>query len=170
MRKIIDEKGRFFGLISFIDVIVAAVVILLAITVFTKFGPGDTLLGASNTREVTYTVKIFGIRDSNANLLLPGDKLYAADTEAVLGTIREVEINSAFSVEPTVDGTYVKAKVEDRLDVILTIDAQCSFSNDRYYCDRTYELNGNAEVWMHTKYSEVHGTIMTIMEAGANKG
>ena len=162
MRKIVDDKGRLFGLISLIDVIVAAVVVVLVVAVLSRFKVRETPLGTTNTVDVTYTVKIFGIRDTNANLLHPGDRLYAADTEANLGTIRDVKVEDAYAVEPLDDGTYKKARVYERFDVTLTIEAPCSYSNNRYYADRTFELNANAEIWMHTKYNELYGTVMSI--------
>lgn len=162
MRKIVDDKGRLFGFISPVDVIVVAVAALLVVAVLSRFKVRETPLGTTNTVDVTYTVKIFGIRDTNANLLHPGDKLFAADTESNLGTIRDVKVEDAYAVEPLDDGTYKKARVYDRYDVTLTIVAPCSYSNSRYYADRTFELNANAEIWMHTKYNELYGTVMTI--------
>lgn len=162
MRKVVDNKGRLFGLVSIIDVVVAAVVIVLAIAVFTKFNASETPLGTSNTVEVAFTIKIPRLRESNASLLHIGDKLYTADIGAYIGTIREINIQDAYTVEPIIDGTYVKARVYERFDVILTVDALCSHSNGRYYVDRTFELNANNELWMSTKYNDIRGTILTI--------
>ncbi|MDR0489799.1 MAG: DUF4330 domain-containing protein [Oscillospiraceae bacterium] len=165
MRKIIDDRGRLFGLISVIDVIVAAVVIVLAIAVLTKFRTGESPQTTTNTDNVTYTVKISGIRKSNVDLLRHGDKLYAKDTGLNVGTIMDIKVEDAYAVEPIIDGTYAKAKVYERYDVTLTVNAPCSQSNGRYYVDRTFELNVNADWLMYTKYNEFNCTIMTI-EAG----
>jgi len=71
-------------------------------------------------------------------------------------------VTDAISIESLSDGTYVNAKVEDMYDVVLTVSAQCSTSNGRYYVDRKYELNVNSEIWMYTKYNAVYGMLMTI--------
>jgi len=165
MRKIIDDRGRLFGKISVIDIIAAIVVIVLAIAVFVKFKPNENPVTTTNTATVTYTIKIFSIRQSNANLLRPGDKLYTTDNGTYLGTIDHVDVEDAYIVDTILDGTYTRARVYERYDVTLTVKAPTSYSNGRYYVDRTFELNANAEIWMRTKYNELSGTIMTI-EAG----
>lgn len=158
----IDDKGRLFGLINLIDIIVAAVVIVLAVAVSTRFRTGESPLAPSNTIDVSFTMKISAVRASNAAILRPGDKLYAVGVGTYIGTIRDVRVEDAYAVEPLVDGRYVKERVEDRFDVYLTVDAQCSSSNGRYYVDRTFELNANNEMWMYTKYNDISGTILTI--------
>ena len=165
MRKIIDDRGRFFGFISVIDVIFAVVVIILAIAVYTKFNVLESPIIASNTVTVDYTVRIPGIRSSNVKHLRPGDKLYLLEVNTYIGTIIDVDVQDAESVEFLVDGTYAVAKVWDRYDVILTVETQCSYSNGRYYAERTFELNTNAEHWLCTKYNQLNGTIMTIAAA-----
>jgi hypothetical protein len=165
MRKIIDDRGRLFGSISVIDVIVAAVVVVLAVAVFVKFRPDESPAATTNTANVTYTVKISGIRISNANLLRRNDRLYTKDSEIYIGTIVDINVEDAYGIDTIMDGTYVRARVHERYDVTLTISAPCSYSNSRYYINRTFELNANAEIWMHTKYNELSGTIITI-EAG----
>ena len=165
MKRIIDDSGRLFGFISIIDVIFAVVVVILAIAVYTKFNVLESPMTASSTVTVDYTVKIPGIRSSNAKHLRPGDKFYTTDNNTYIGTIKNVDIQDAQSVEFLVDGTYTVAKVWDRYDVTLTVETQCSYSNGRYYAERTFELNSNAEYWFCTKYNQLSGTIMTITAA-----
>lgn len=162
MKKIIDDKGRLFGLLSFIDVVVAAVVIILAIAVFVKFRVNNNPLTSSNSVAVSYTVKISTIRDTNVKHLRPGDKLYAAEVNTLIGTIKDVEVTDAKSIESLPNGTYVEANVEGYYDVLLTVETMCSFSNGRYYIDRTFELNANSELWMYTKYNDIRGILMSI--------
>ena len=163
MRKIIDDRGRLFGLISFIDVIVLVVVIVLAIAVFTKYNVEDNPLTPTNTVKVTFTFKIPAIRLLTANHYRPGDSIYT-DKGAYIGTITAVDIQDAKAVETVVDGTYVEAKVHERYDVTLTVETQCSYSNGRYYADRVVELNANAEYSTRTKYVLATGAILTIAE------
>ena len=162
MRKIIDDRGRLFGLISFIDVIVAVVVIVLALAVFVKFRTGDGSLMTANTDDITFSVKIYSIRETNVNHLRVGDRVYLTDLDSYVGTIVDVVVEDAYTIEPILDGTYVKGRIHERYDVTLYISAQCSASNGRYYIDRTHELNMNSQVWLNTKYNYVIGTVMSI--------
>ena len=161
MRKIIDERGRLFGLVSVIDVIVLAAVIVLAIGAFTKFNVHDNPLTTVNTENVTYTVRILATRLNVLDLIRPGDNLYT-ENGVFIGVIKDVYAEEAIAPEPLVDGTYVMARVHERYDLTITVEVQCSFSNGRYYADRTIELNVNSEQRMNTKYFAFTGFILTI--------
>jgi len=93
----------------------------------------------------------------------PGDRLFN-DAGLFLGTINDVDVRPATSVDTMVDGVYVVATIPERYDVFLTVEAQCSFSNGRYYADRVFELNTNSEHRIQTKYVATLGTILTITE------
>ena len=162
MSKIIDGKGRLFGRISVIDIIVIIVALVLIVAFYIKFNAGDNPFTSRDTTEVTYTVRIASIRLTSANHLRPGDNIYYQETGAFVGTIKDVEINDAEVTDSIVDGTYVVASVEDRYDITLTIDANCTISNDRYYINNTFELRVNASYRFLTKYNDVSGIVTTI--------
>ena len=162
MRRIIDEKGRLFGRVSIVDVLVVAVAVFVAISVYTKFRVHDNPLTTPDTVEATYTVTIPSIRLTSANLLRPGDSLFAQETGTFIGTISAVEIKEALGPEPLVDGTLVMGATENRYDATLTVVSQGSVSGGRFFADRSYELNINARVRMVTKYNDVSGFIDSI--------
>ena len=161
MKKIIDDKGRVFGLISIIDVIVLLVVVVLAIAAYTKFNVHDSPLTPANTVGVTYTVRVSAIRLSATDMMRRGDSLYT-NAGTFIGTIKDIGIEEAYSLEQRIDGIFLMARIHDRYDITLTVEAQCSYNNGRYYADKIFELNANAEQKMQTKYNEFTGTIMTI--------
>ena len=161
MRKIIDDKGRLFGKISILDILVVIVVAVVAVAFYIKFYVHDTPISARDTFEVSYNVKIAGIRMSSASLLRPGDKMYAMDTGTLMGTIANVDITEAVAADTLVDGSYVYAPVEERHDVTLTIAAECSLSNGRYYLDKTIELSANCIYRAFTKYNDFYTVLVT---------
>lgn len=152
MRKIIDDRGRFFGLISFIDVIVIAVVAVLALVVFLRLNAPGNPITTQNTVNVTYTVMVPAIRLSTVEQILPGDNLYT-DMGMHIGVIKNVTWEDAYSEEALVDGTIVLGRVHERYDATLTVEAQCSTSDGRYYANRVFELSANSEQRMQTKYN-----------------
>ena len=161
-KKIIDENGRLFGLISFIDVIVIIVVLILAAAVFLRPGSTGNLLSTPATTDVTYTVVVPSIRMSTAEQILPGDNLYT-DMGTLIGTITNVSIIDAYNQEPRADGTIVMGRVHERYDAILTVDVLCSVSDGRYFANRVFELSANSEQRMQTKYNIFTAIIETIM-------
>ena len=163
MKKIIDDRGRLFGRVSVIDVFVLIVAVVLIAAAYMRFSIFENPVTSPATVDVTYTVRIPAVRMSAAMLMRPGDRLFSTETGANIGTITNVDITDSLVPEPLVDGTWVLARAHERYDVLLTVSAQCSYSNGRYYADRTFELNANSENRIHTKYNEfVHALIMTI--------
>jgi hypothetical protein len=163
MRKIIDDKGRLFGLISFIDVIVIVVVILLAVAVLLRTNTTGNSVMAPGTVGVTYTARVPSVRLSTVEQILPGDKLYT-DMGTFIGTITEVEYEDAYSQEPLADGTIVMGRVHERYDAILTVEAQCSFSDGSYYANKIFELKANSEHRLQTKYNIFTAVIVLIKD------
>ena len=161
MRKVIDNRGRLFGLVSFIDVVVLLVVALLVSAFFLR-SRVDSPFTVVNTHTIEYTVKITPIRESNANLLRVGDRLYSRENGALMGTITNVEITEAFSPGGLLDGEIVMARVQERYTVTLTLEVEASFSNGRFYASRVVELNANAEYHMATRYNDFRGLVTMI--------
>ena len=160
-KKIFDDKGRMFGVVSFIDIIVLIIVIVVVAVVMKKINVRENPLTTSNTVSIRYSVKVPAIRYTTATHFSLGDRIYN-DSGQLLGTVRGIEILPAEQSETKIDGTYVMITVPERYDVNLDVEAQCSFSNGRYYADRTFELNANAEYRMMTKFNDFRGTIMMI--------
>ena len=154
MRKIIDEKGRIGGRISIIDALVLAVIIILIVAVYSRFNVVETPALAPVTYEVTYTIFIPTVRETNANLLRPGDSVFSTDTGVNIGRITHVELAPAAHPEPILDGTIVMAEFHERFNVTITVVTQASISDGRVFADRTFELNENAHNRIHTKFNE----------------
>jgi hypothetical protein len=161
MKKIIDERGRIFGLVSVIDIIVLIAVVILGFVVFTRLDSPVNPLITVNTVPVTYTVRFSLVRDTVLELVRPGDHLYN-NTGAYIGTIIDIQTVEAEVTDWILDGTYVVAGAEERYDITLTVEVQCTYSNGRYYADRVFELNANLEHRFLTKYVSLPGFIVTI--------
>ena len=163
MRKLIDDKGRIFGLISFIDIVVFLVAAILVLAFFVKFNVIYTPVTASTNANVSYTVRVPTARHTAANLLRPGDRLYSRDHGgAYMGTITAVHVTYAYATEPLADGTFVRGRVHDRYDVTLTIEVEGTTSGGRLFANRVVELNANADYRLFTKYNDFSGTLLTI--------
>ncbi|MDR2665441.1 MAG: DUF4330 domain-containing protein [Oscillospiraceae bacterium] len=165
MRKFIDDRGRLFGKISVIDIVV---ILMAAATIFAAYAKFNVVGGptiAVNTVPVTYKAIIRSVRSMSAALLREGDTLYS-DNGFNIGKITSVDVTGATTNAPKADGTYVKVTIENRYDVELTVVAQCSVSAGRYYANRSFELAENSEQKCHTKYVDVTLTITELINPG----
>ena len=158
-KKIIDDRGRLFGKISVIDVIVIVIVVVLAVAVYVKYDVLDKTNSAVKTTPITYTAVVSQVRQPSAALFRDGDEIYT-NTGIDMGQITNITTAPSQVSTSILDGTYVMANVDGRYDVTLTIVAPCSESNGRYYINKTYELRVNTDQQMVTKYNAVTVTII----------
>jgi len=150
-RKFIDENGRFFGKVSFIDIIVLLVVAAVVLTFLLKPEVVTTSTGSTDTVPVEYTLMLKDVRASIADTFAAGDTVYT-DGGVAIGKIVSTSSTEAKIKSPLLDGTYVDAIVESKVDAYITIVADCSHSNGRYYANRTFELFVNQNGKYLTKY------------------
>ena len=60
------------------------------------------------------------------------------------------------------DGTYAEGSVQDRYDVVLTIEGNCQILNGRYFANKSDEISVNHEKKVQTKYCKMTGTVIGI--------
>jgi hypothetical protein len=161
-RKFIDERGKFFGVISIVDLIVVAIVVVLAFAVYSRFFTNETTATAVTNDTFTYELALRNIRSYTVDSLSEGDVLYDSENDTYLGTISEIRVTPAEKYSLTQDGTYVLGSIENRVDAYITIDATGLISNGRYYASRTYEIGVNAYVSFYTKYLSSSGTVWSV--------
>lgn len=160
MKKLIDENGRLFGRISVIDVVVIAVIVVLAAALYTK----DTALpiaGISDPlQHIRYEVTITNMPDGRLESLREEDTLYDKETGNPMGTIKDIQVEECVISMLKADGTYVMAPVEGRHNVTLTVDAQAMVDErGHYYVNRTNIVGVGWSMDFYTKTSLFSGTI-----------
>ncbi|MDR0863207.1 MAG: DUF4330 domain-containing protein [Oscillospiraceae bacterium] len=159
--KLIDKNGRIGGKVSVIDVVVVLVIAVLALSAYMKFNVIEDTATTVKTVPIEYTVQVRGIRQVTAESYREGDALYN-EAGIHLGRVSKVEIAPATTLSSLPDGTYTIAPVNERVDLTLTVAADCSLSSGRYYVDRTFELNVNSDYKFRSKYVDTTGTILSI--------
>ncbi|MDR2357219.1 MAG: DUF4330 domain-containing protein [Oscillospiraceae bacterium] len=157
MKGLIDKNGRIFGKISFIDLLVVLAVASAVLVAATKRNVVEQVSGSIDTVPVKYVVTFRNIRETVARLLREDDYVWIESSGVSAGKITSVELKDAETISQKVDGTYVVGKIEGKVDVFVTILANCSHSNGRYYADRTFELNVNQQQNYVTKYVVLAG-------------
>ena len=129
----LDEKGRLFGKINIIDLLVVLLVLVVAAVVAIKLlGGGDGLPGAEGTStHLTYTVEVDGVKpevyenlkgyveqEGGDQLMASGDMLNAYVTGVTAAPHDEgVSVN-------TTNGTLVLPTEEGLLDLTFTIGSE----------------------------------------------
>ena len=124
----IDEKGRLFGKINIVDLIVILVIVIAAVVVGMKFlggGNGNSAINPNKT-PVRYTVLVEGVEPEvyeNIQKYIPGQLMasgelldgYVTGVTPVEGRVHTATVNTA-------DGTLEIPVNEGKLDLIFTIE------------------------------------------------
>ena len=160
--KLIDEKGRIFGKISLIDIIVVALAAVLALGLYARFFVNEKTALVMAGDKFTYEIKISSVRTFTADALQVGDKLWEKDNDTYIGTITDVRREPATQVMKLLDGSYEVVPAENRYDVYLTVEGEGLVSNGRYYASRTFEISQNAVVNIYSKYCATGSVIWQI--------
>lgn len=162
--KIIDRNGRLFGKISVIDLLVIAVVIVMAAALYVKNNHKDiTSTSVANT-PITYQVLVSGVRNYVADAVREGDLLYdqVYSSGGTLGTITTIEELPSGKLAEFKDGTVDIVPVEDGVNLLLTVEGSGLISEGRYLLNRVYALGINSSRSYYTKYAQFNGTVVNI--------
>lgn len=128
--KIINEKGKLFGIINIIDLTALLVVALLAVGGIQRMKTKPIIVNEDSKALITYEVS--DIRMASVENIVEGDELFHYDRGGYVGKIKEVsyepytepvESNGAW-VDAEVPNKYVatfvvEADVRDNPDVII---------------------------------------------------
>jgi hypothetical protein len=161
--KMIDKNGRLFGKISIIDVLVIAIVILMAVAL--SFKGRQTYTSTSVTKTpITYQVQVSGVRTYVADAIHEGDELYDQDytSGGSLGEIISIEVTPALKLAEFSDGSISSVSAEDCVSLLLTVRGEGVFTDGRYMLNRVYNLGVNAYRNFYTPYVQFVGTVTTI--------
>ncbi len=132
--KAIDKKGKLFGVINIIDLLVLILIVGLVIfgaKRFTSAGP----VGSSNQGEGYLTFEISDIRQIAVDTMKVGDPVYEYDKGTYIGEI--VDIRAEEYKQPIeYRGRYVLATMPEKYRVYLKVKSNI------HQDDRAYSVNG----------------------------
>ena len=128
----LDEKGRLFGKINIVDLLVILVILIAAVVVGVKFlgGGGNSAINPAKT-PVRYTVLVQGVEPEvyeNIQKYIPGQLM--ASGERLDGQVTAVEVvegRAYTAAVDTTDGTLTIPVEDGTVDLLFTIE--CSVVN-----------------------------------------
>jgi hypothetical protein len=138
---LMDNRGRLFGKVNIIDMLVLLVVLLIISGVISKFALSDDRSVKSNPNILQYTVSIADIRNYSADALNVGDKLYDAKTGTYMGEIINKEVKPQRDYITKTNGTIVQAEKPNRLEVLLTIEVPGVENETGYLAGGNRDIN-----------------------------
>ena len=130
--KIIDDKGRLFGIINIIDLFISILlIVLIGFGAYKIFRVNPTV--AVNTQKVTMVYFIQEVRDVTYNAIEEGEIAKDYDKNSVYGKIIKKEALPAKKMAETADGRFVEAEIPNRFDVKIYIEGDAVISKTGVY-------------------------------------
>lgn len=153
----IDEKGRLFGLINIIDLVVLLLILLLAGGYFyrqNQQAPAETY---------TATVKVLCpyLRPEVAEQIHQGDELVARGQVQPV-RVTELRVLTARDSDTRADGELVLQQHPFRKDVYLTLEGPVSFTGAEVFLAGQPVRAGIDKYIFKTQTVEVEGEILSV--------
>ncbi|MDQ2085619.1 DUF4330 domain-containing protein [Herbivorax sp. ANBcel31] len=120
---IIDSKGKLFGKISIIDILILAVVIAGLAGVWHTFFRSSGGTGIGRTPD-TVVFEFYGAEapDYAVNSVKIGDLARDFDRATTFGTITDIETDDSVTYVETADGQVVRSSTPDYLSYYFTVE------------------------------------------------
>ena len=167
--KVIDRNGRLFGRISIIDVLVVAVVVVMAAALYFKGQQAHTGT-AVEEQVITFQIRARGINNYVADAILVGDGLYDQDYSSggrAIGEITDIQVERTPGMklaETLGDGTAGLVEADDTVDLLITVRGKGLATEKSYFINRVYGLGINSSRSYCTKRADFIGTVCDILD------
>ena len=135
--KLVNEKGKLFGIINLVDLVVVLCVLLIGAAVVIKFVLPAASDVVSTKSEMVVTLRVRGampyLKDEVDKMVKPGDKLVAGSDFVAGAEVVSVETDIPYRASiSTADGKFVPADDAEKYDLIFTIKSPQSKSAPIY--------------------------------------
>lgn len=127
---LIDGKGRVFGKVNLIDLVVVVATILVFVIAFFVVTRGGKITLLPEDKEIELTVLIYELRPELVSAFHIGDVVKRKDTQGVIGTIKDVKVQPATVITRDDEGQIIVAVSPVEKDVYLTLTCKGRVGKD----------------------------------------
>lgn len=163
---IIDSKGKLFGKISIIDILIVLVLLAAIAGVGYKYAASKTTTPFTVKDDIR--MKFYGaeVPEYAANSVKAGDTVKDLVKGTVFGTVKEVVVDKAISVASTDRGEIVQASRPGFASIMITVEGKgllgdgrsgVTIDNSEYYIgDAIDKLRaGNAALYYNVRVYDI---------------
>ena len=160
---IIDSKGRLFGKLSLMDLLVVVAVVGLCVGFFIR-AMADETVQILNANQVFYTtLMIERVREFSVEAVHEGDIFYE-QFGGLLGRVVRVEVAPSDDILRRTDGTAVVAPVEGRYNVFVTLESRGNVNNAGFFVGGNNQLAVGAAMRIRSNKLEANAHVFHLSE------
>lgn len=155
--RLIDEKGKLFGIINIVDLLVILVALLIVAGAAYKF-----LAPTATTPPTTVRLEVLlpAVHPETAAMIRVGDRLVAGASYVPV-TIKDVRVEPALTTETDAAGRRVIARDPFFKDVYVTLEGQTSIPAAQIKMG-AQEIRAGREFFVKSLTYELKGTIVKV--------
>lgn len=160
--QVLDDKGRLFGKISIIDLLIIVVLISVAVWFgYSMFGKNLRRDVAQRQEETEIVVIVGGIRPTTAEAIAKGGKIFEFKTGVHIGEVVGVTTQASKIWLVEGDGKWVQVEAADRVDALVTIRGTARIGEDVITMNGV-EIRVGGSLSLKTKFAVFQGHVMVM--------
>lgn len=168
MKKIIDEKGRLFGKVNLIDLLVVFLVVAVIAAVAFKFSGGEVTkqeqLANAEMKELDYIVLCRMVHNDVANYIVDnevGSQLMSNGELVESCYITDISQEAFYESYVTPEGEIMKVESDEYCDLLVTISGSAPYGENSFHVGSQEIRVGKSHI-VKTVGFEVTGTVVEL--------
>ncbi|NLC03424.1 MAG: DUF4330 domain-containing protein [Tissierellia bacterium] len=118
--KIVNEKGKLFGLINIIDLMVVLILALIIVGGASRFRTKPIVVNDDSKAIITFAVS--DIRMATVENIIVGDPIYHYDKGGYIGDILDLKVEP-YKEPLESDGKWINAEIPEKYVATFTVEA-----------------------------------------------
>jgi len=162
--KLINEKGRLFGILNIFDFFVIFLIISLLAGVYFVFIRQDNNVTKENVK-VLYELKLEeSWKELYIDAFSPGEKVYFKESDIYIGTIVDKKVEDAWEYESDINGDWKYMKTEGFYFITLIIEADAVKSGEGYIIENNWNAFNGTSIEFSTRRYTTIGQLLSLEE------
>ncbi len=129
--KIINEKGKLFGLVNVIDLLIVLILIIAVVGVLKYKDIGNIVskLSSDDSGSIYITYSINGVKYVSFEGVSMGDTFFDEDSRQIIGTVVDKSATLSKLATTNSEGEFVYSEIPDRYDLLIKVKAKGSWND-----------------------------------------
>lgn len=147
----IDSKGKLFGKINVVDLLIIVLLIFAVSATVYKFKfSAHSDVNDSNIK-IEYVLKVRSVRNYTVDGIKIGDEIYDDESGDFLGVVSDVKSEEAKEYIGRNDGKIFYSEKPERYDVYITVESDARAIGGSYFANGKREINKYSNILINSQ-------------------
>lgn len=161
--RIIDDRGRLFGLINVIDLLVVVVVVGVVWGLLTRTAVLERLTRSYVEKPVEILFLAENVRQYTVDAVQPGEVLRELRSDGEVGTVKTVEVRDYKEKAPDAEGNWHMSPVPGKKELYITVEGRLKEYNGAFRVGQS-DIKVGSKVTLKGKRFNVETYVLKIQE------